>query len=177
MTDNFKTTIIVNPASASGQTSVRWPVLQNLLEQESFVFDVASTTGPGTATDLARKAIHQGYEMVVAMGGDGTINEVANGFFENGKPINPEAVLGILCVGTGGDRQRKSVAVAETAARSAIVEEYFGILVGRRKGRIGQVGDELGADRARGHEEFLPRGFAGRGKREAVDRSEQAVAS
>jgi YegS/Rv2252/BmrU family lipid kinase len=52
---------------------------------------------------LARKAIHEGYEMVVAVGGDGTINEVANGFFENGKPINPEAVLGILCVGTGGD--------------------------------------------------------------------------
>jgi YegS/Rv2252/BmrU family lipid kinase len=103
MPDHFKTTIIVNPASASGQTSVRWPVLQNLLEQESFVFDVAPTTGPGTATGLARKAIHEGCEMVVAVGGDGTINEVANGFFENGKPINPEAVLGVLCVGTGGD--------------------------------------------------------------------------
>jgi YegS/Rv2252/BmrU family lipid kinase len=103
MPDNFKTTIIVNPASASGQTSVRWPVLQNLLEEESFVFNFAPTTGPGTATGLARKAIHNGYEMVVAVGGDGTINEVANGFFENGKPINPEAVLGILCVGTGGD--------------------------------------------------------------------------
>jgi YegS/Rv2252/BmrU family lipid kinase len=103
MSDNFKTTIIVNPASASGQTSMRWPVLQNLLEQESFVFEVAPTTGPGTATDLARKAIHRGDEMVVAVGGDGTINEVANGFFEDGKPINSEAVLGILCVGTGGD--------------------------------------------------------------------------
>lgn len=103
MPDHFKTTIIVNPASASGQTSVRWPVLQSLLEQESFAFDVAPTTGPGSATDLARKAIHEGYEMVVAVGGDGTINEVANGFFEDGKPINPEAVLGILCVGTGGD--------------------------------------------------------------------------
>jgi YegS/Rv2252/BmrU family lipid kinase len=103
MSDNFKTTIIVNPASASGQTSMRWPVLQNLLELESFVFEVAPTTGPGTATGLARKAIHTGNEMVVAVGGDGTINEVANGFFENGKPINPEAVLGILCVGTGGD--------------------------------------------------------------------------
>lgn len=100
---NFKTTIIVNPVSASGQTSVRWPVLQNLLEQESFDFEVTPTTGPGTATDLARKAIHEGYEMVVAVGGDGTINEVTNGFFKNGKPINPEAVLGILCVGSGGD--------------------------------------------------------------------------
>jgi YegS/Rv2252/BmrU family lipid kinase len=103
MPDNFKTTIIVNPASASGQTSVLWPVLKNLLEQESFIFDVAPTTGPGTATGLARKAINEGCEMVVAVGGDGTINEVANGFFENDKPINPEAVLGILCVGTGGD--------------------------------------------------------------------------
>jgi YegS/Rv2252/BmrU family lipid kinase len=78
-------------------------VLQNLLEQESFVFEVAPTTGPGTATDLASQAIHEGCEMVVAVGGDGTINEVANGFFENGRPINPEAVLGVLCVGTGGD--------------------------------------------------------------------------
>jgi YegS/Rv2252/BmrU family lipid kinase len=103
MAENFKTNIIVNPASASGQTSQRWPVLQNLLEAERFAFDVTPTTGPGTATELTRKAFHEGYEMVVAVGGDGTINEIANGFFENAKPINPEAVLGILCVGTGGD--------------------------------------------------------------------------
>ncbi|MDZ7290699.1 MAG: diacylglycerol kinase family lipid kinase [candidate division KSB1 bacterium] len=103
MPDNFKTTIIVNPASASGQTSQMWPVLKELLEAERLAFDLTPTTGPGTATELARKALHEGYEMIVAVGGDGTINEIINGFFEDGKPINPQAVLGILCVGTGGD--------------------------------------------------------------------------
>ena len=44
-----------------------------------------------------------GYEMIVSMGGDGTNNEVINGFFENGAPIRPDAVLAVLPMGTGGD--------------------------------------------------------------------------
>ena len=47
-----------------------------------------------------------GSELVVAVGGDGTINEAANGFLSNDEPINPTARLGIIPMGTGGDFQR-----------------------------------------------------------------------
>ncbi len=53
------------------------------------------TTGPGEATHLARQAAADGYEVVVAVGGDGTLNEVCNGL------LGTEAVLGVLPAGTG----------------------------------------------------------------------------
>jgi YegS/Rv2252/BmrU family lipid kinase len=68
------------------------------------------TTGPGDATRLAREALRGGADRVVALGGDGTINEVMNGFFEDGAPIAPGAAMGILPYGTGGDF-RKTVRI------------------------------------------------------------------
>ncbi|RMD94803.1 MAG: diacylglycerol kinase family lipid kinase, partial [Calditrichaeota bacterium] len=117
MPDQFKTCMILNPASASGQTRQTWPVLEAHLKRVDFQFDLRATTGPGTAPELARQAIQEGFEMVVAIGGDGTINEVVNGFFEDGRPLNPEAVLGILCVGTGGDFI-KSVGIPRNAKQA-----------------------------------------------------------
>ncbi|RME52357.1 MAG: diacylglycerol kinase family lipid kinase, partial [Deltaproteobacteria bacterium] len=58
---------------------------------------------PGDATHLTRQALHQGSSVIVAVGGDGTINEVVNGFFEGASRISPSARLGILPTGTGSD--------------------------------------------------------------------------
>jgi YegS/Rv2252/BmrU family lipid kinase len=55
------------------------------------------------ATDLARQAIKDGTELVIGVGGDGTMNEIANGFFEDRRIINPEATLGVVPAGTGCD--------------------------------------------------------------------------
>mgnify|MGYP000916655099 CR=1 FL=1 len=55
------------------------------------------------ALRLTRQALKAGMEQIIAVGGDGTINEVANGFFEHGRPINPEAVIAVLTSGTGRD--------------------------------------------------------------------------
>ena len=50
--------------------------------------------------------MRQGFDYIVAVGGDGTISEVANGFLEGDEPVWPGAQLGILPIGTGGDFRR-----------------------------------------------------------------------
>lgn len=99
----MKTFFVVNPNSANGSTGKRWAELQAKVARALPDFSHAFTERQMHAADLARKAIHDGFECIVAVGGDGTINEVTNGFFENGKAINPKAALGAVTRGTGGD--------------------------------------------------------------------------
>ena len=103
MSSNYKTFMIVNPHSSGGKTGELWPEIKETAYQTIGDFEFALTTGVGHATELARSALKQGYEMIVSVGGDGTNNEVVNGFFENGELINPEAVFGVVCSGTGSD--------------------------------------------------------------------------
>lgn len=64
------------------------------------------TTRPGEATEIARRAVREDRDLVVAAGGDGTINEVVNGFFDGAERIESATRLGILPMGTGGDFRR-----------------------------------------------------------------------
>ena len=99
-----RTLIIANPAAAGGRVGGAWDrICSGLKESYGTGFDVEMTRRRGHATELARQALRAGYEMVVALGGDGTINEVMNGFFEGRSPLNPDAVLGLLPIGTGND--------------------------------------------------------------------------
>jgi len=101
-----KAAVIINPASANGATFKRWPEIASAFENESQDYVHSFTEGPGHASVLARKYLHEGYELVVSVGGDGTANEVVNGFFENGKPISRDAAYGYISTGTGGDLGR-----------------------------------------------------------------------
>ena len=58
------------------------------------------------ATEIAQQAVRQSRPAVVAVGGDGTLNEVVNGFFHNGAPIPTTSKLAMLPLGTGGDFRR-----------------------------------------------------------------------
>jgi YegS/Rv2252/BmrU family lipid kinase len=100
-----RTTVIVNPKSQGGRLGKRWPEIAETLTR-AFPYDVVHTSGVGDATKLAREALSKGAERIVAIGGDGTINEVTNGFFDGGKPIAPDASLAIIPFGTGGDFRR-----------------------------------------------------------------------
>lgn len=94
--------IIVNPKSASGATRDRWSAMASDIRTHFGPFNVAFTKSRGDATDIAKRAIENGRKFIIACGGDGTINEVANGIIES----DDDAELGILPSGTGGDFRR-----------------------------------------------------------------------
>ncbi len=121
--------IVANPKGAQGQVEKEWERIERLVQNRIPEVDYAFTEGPQHATLLTREAIRAGWDMIIAVGGDGTLNEVTNGFFEkidaqeayeidtDGyiraksdedtlKSINPEAEFGFIPMGTGGDFRR-----------------------------------------------------------------------
>jgi diacylglycerol kinase (ATP) len=113
------TLVIVNPASAGGRTARDWPRVQRCLVDAGVDFEPRMTSAAGDATRLAREALREGFARVVALGGDGTLNEVLNGFFdpETRQPVSSEAVLGMIPSGTGGDfRKSAGIPLAHAAA-------------------------------------------------------------
>jgi len=84
-----------------------WPrLLREIVRATSGSLSVQWTPSPQAATVLTRRALTNGADRVIAVGGDGTLHEVVNGFFENGRPVAPQAVLVHLPCGTGGDFRR-----------------------------------------------------------------------
>lgn len=99
--------VVMNPASAGGRTLRRWPSILRVLHAAEVTFKAHRTTARGDATHAVRRALRTGFRTIVVVGGDGTLNEVVNGFFdEEGAPIGGDAVLGLLPSGTGGDFRR-----------------------------------------------------------------------
>jgi diacylglycerol kinase (ATP) len=122
-TKSTETAIIVNPKSASGLTGKNWDSLHLMIKRLfGDNIQVAFTEKSGDGTRLTTNFIKKGFKKIVAIGGDGTINEVANGFFEgdirihgnennnngNGsflnqavlKPINSDVVMAVFPCGT-----------------------------------------------------------------------------
>jgi len=96
--------IVVNPKAKNGKAEKEWPELEQAIKKDYHgEFHAEFTTAPLHATALTRQALKEDYELVVALGGDGLINEVVNGFFDSGRPVNPDAILGILPFATGAD--------------------------------------------------------------------------
>ena len=94
--------VIINPVSAGGKTGARQPEILNALEKRlGKRYSLCVTSEPLEAIFSARKAIIDGNELIITIGGDGTIQETVNGFFSNGNLINPSCQLGIIDSGTG----------------------------------------------------------------------------
>ena len=99
----MKPKLIVNLTAGNGTVAKRWPQVQQILRDEIFAYDFAFTERKGHAIELARGAVDAGCELIVAVGGDGTLNEVVHGLIDDGKAINPNARLGFITSGTGAD--------------------------------------------------------------------------
>ncbi|MGI8857159.1 MAG: diacylglycerol/lipid kinase family protein [Thermomicrobiales bacterium] len=117
--DGRVTVMIVNPASGGGRCGRAWPAIERRLHAAGVPFSVVTTERRGDGTALARAALHAGATTVVAVGGDGTANEVVNGFFEEERPINPTARFGSIGAGTGNDLSR-ALGVDHDAAIAAL---------------------------------------------------------
>ena len=95
------TRLIVNPIAGAGKTAKKWPQIMRLLQGIGLRFEHDLTEAPGHARELAKSAAKKGYELVVSVGGDGTINEVVNGLYDAGNIA--DVMLGIIGTGTGHD--------------------------------------------------------------------------
>jgi diacylglycerol kinase (ATP) len=98
-----KLTFILNPNAAMGAASKAWPQIEALAKDRLGLFQALHTAGPGDATNLTRRALLEGTEIVVCIGGDGTLNEVVNGFMQGGGPLRQDALLAFIPMGTGCD--------------------------------------------------------------------------
>jgi len=97
---------VVNPHSADGRTLRLWDELRGLVARRFPTMGFELTRGTMHAAELAAAAIEGGADLVVAVGGDGTLNEVLNGYFRASRQPAGGAALGYLPSGTGSDFAR-----------------------------------------------------------------------
>jgi len=107
----MQTLLIINHAAAKARRV--WPTIKKQLDAAGVDYQAYQTKAPGDATTRTRAALKSGIESIVVIGGDGTLSEVAEGFFEFNDDldvlpaaINPSATLSILPAGTGDDFAR-----------------------------------------------------------------------
>jgi len=93
-----RTVFLVNPASDNGATGRRWPEIANRAAAAGLTGEALLSERPGQLTELARRAADEGGELLVVVGGDGTVNEVVNGLAGREGPE-----LAVIPRGTGRD--------------------------------------------------------------------------
>lgn len=130
---------IMNPAAGHGRAGRRRKRLEGVLEAAGLDYTLLLTEGPGHAAALARQAA-EGGEVVVAVGGDGTVQEVVRGVVASGAEVH----LGVLPMGTGNDfvkmlgMPRSVPAAVEALARTRPKAVDYGL--------VRWEGDEGGAE-------------------------------
>jgi diacylglycerol kinase (ATP) len=86
-----------------GSTRRHWPRIEALARERLGPIQALHTGGPADASRLTRQALMEGTDLIVCVGGDGTLNEVVNGFMGEEGPIRGNALLGFIPMGTGCD--------------------------------------------------------------------------
>ncbi len=131
----------MNPAAGGGRSGRLWRTLRERLHRRGFAFEQVETRAVGDATALAAEAARAGVELVVAVGGDGTLNEVVNGITD--PEGRPRATLGAVFTGRGRDGAR-TLGLPRDPARA--IERLLG---------AGAVSRDLGLVRASGGRRYF----------------------
>jgi diacylglycerol kinase (ATP) len=93
----MKTLFIVNPIAGKGRAKTIVPLIEDRCAQSKIEYTIQYTSGPKNAIEIAKQGVQDGFERIVSVGGDGTLNEVVNGI------AGSEVVLGVIPAGTGND--------------------------------------------------------------------------
>lgn len=125
--------IIVNPAAAGGRLGREWSGRQDELRELGVDGEMVFTQHPWHAIELAQKAVEDGHERVVAVGGDGTANQVAGGLWRAGG-----GTLGVVPLGTGNDIARTLGVPLDWRRAAAVVSDGR-----RREVDLVKIGDHV----------------------------------
>ena len=117
MDDKEKVLIIINPVSGTGKQKSALKAIERGIDRINFDYEISETQYAGHATELARQAASKGYDIVVAVGGDGTVNEVAAGL------VDTQTKMGIIPCGSGNGLARSlKIPVSRTKAVEVLNE-------------------------------------------------------
>lgn len=92
---------VVNPIAGRSRAKRLIPYIKQKMDETNVKYKIIETTRPKEAIEITKNVLKDGFDVVVAVGGDGTINEVMLGIVETGRGI-----LGIIPGGTGNDLAR-----------------------------------------------------------------------
>ncbi|MEZ5615092.1 MAG: diacylglycerol kinase family lipid kinase [Rhodocyclaceae bacterium] len=98
--------VVLNPISGQGRAMHHRHEIEAVLRRHGVDFDLVVSEHPGHAVELVARAVEGGCRQVLAIGGDGTVNECANGIFRQQAAPTAEVVLGVMPIGTGNDWAR-----------------------------------------------------------------------
>lgn len=95
--------VILNPIAGKGNGQHMRPQIEETLTRLGLDYKLVMTEYPQHATELAQQGLDEGYNVIVASGGDGTVNEVINGIMAAKPEQRASAVMGVIPVGRGND--------------------------------------------------------------------------
>lgn len=98
--------VVANPISGQGRAMHHRHEIEAVLRRHGIDYDFTVSERPGHAVELVARAVERGCRRVLAIGGDGTVNECANGIFRQPAAPTDEVLLGVMPIGTGNDWAR-----------------------------------------------------------------------
>ena len=98
--------LVVDPAAGRGQVGREMPEVERQLLARRLEYRIEETREPGDASRITREALAGGDRFIVAVGDDLTVDGVVAGLLEDGRPVAPNAVLGVVAAGSGADFPR-----------------------------------------------------------------------
>ena len=94
---------IVNPAAGNGLGEMDWNKIQTFLDEKGIDYETYFTKNYSATMDYIRRQLSSGYRNFLVVGGDGTLNEVANGLMSQNQVVREELTLSVIPIGTGND--------------------------------------------------------------------------
>ena len=115
--------VIVNPIAGNGRGKKDWKHISAVLKGEGIEYTVRFTERKGHAISLSLEGIAEGFRKIIAVGGDGTLNEVVNGVLSNDLCLPTDIPLALIPVGTGNDWGRMFGIPLHYATAARIIRE------------------------------------------------------